>query len=95
MTRRPARDRAGRLGVDAKRQLAFVLGAIDRGVGCGIDDQIGRKAIERGGNVFRPRKIEPARSAQRRVSRAHQAAHSAPPDLAGGAGQQNPHQICP
>jgi hypothetical protein len=34
------------LGVDEEGELALILGAVDRGVGSGVDDEIGPEAVE-------------------------------------------------
>ena len=55
---RPFRDRLGRLGVDEEGKLALVLGPIDRGIGRGIDDEIGLEAVERSGKRLGLRQVE-------------------------------------
>ncbi len=92
---RPSGHRPGGLRVDAKGELAFVLGTIDRSVRRWVDDEIRRHLVERSGHVFRLREIEPTairgderpRTLERRTERRA--------DLAGDAGQQDPHQMCP
>lgn len=45
---------AGRVRVDDMGEIFLVLGAIDRGVGCSIDDKVGTDTVERGGNLAGP-----------------------------------------
>ena len=56
--RRPPGNDARGLGIDAKRQVSFVFGAIDRRIGGRIHDQVRADAIECRSDLFELRKIE-------------------------------------
>src|SRR6185437_6526111 len=53
----PFTQRADRFRVDAHRQCRLVLGAVDRGVRRGVDDQVGPDAVEVRAQAFEVREI--------------------------------------
>ena len=89
--RRPARNRAGRLGIDAHGKVGLVLGLINGGIGGGIEDDIGRQAIERGGDGLRLRQIQHAAIGRKHDRRGRQPREQRTTDLPGNARDQNSH----
>ena len=91
----PFRDRPRPLGVDEEGEFALILGAVDRGVGRGVDDEIGPEAVELCSKRLGLRQIElrnrrrndGAVTGEQRLQRAA--------DLAVGSRQQYPHQTSP
>ena len=54
--RGPVRQLSWCVCVDAQGKLRLVFGAIDRGVGCGVDDEVGLEPIQRLDQRFRLRR---------------------------------------
>ena len=54
---RPLPEHADRLAIDAGGQRLFLLGAIDRGIGRGVDDHVRLHAIKQGGQRLGHRQI--------------------------------------
>lgn len=84
--------RTDRIGVDRMGQRLFALGAIDRGVGGGIDHDIGCAGLDRRADRRRIGKIElGAREAGRGPAFRH-AFQQGPADLAARADNQRLHR---
>jgi hypothetical protein len=83
------------VGGEDKRELAFLSGGADRGIGSWIDDEIGLERVERVAKSFRPRQIKVCVTRRNDRPESGQAWLQRASDLSAGSRQQDPHQTCP